>query len=250
LILATKGLTKDFGGLRAVDNVDFTLEESEIRSIIGPNGAGKTTFFNLLTGYLKPTSGKILFRGEDITGLPQYLICRKGIAKSYQITSIFPHLTVFENVRIAAQQRVTTYNFWGSPQRMKEVNERVIQVLEDVQLIEEKDNLADNLSYGQKRHLEIAITLATQPQILLLDEPTAGMTPEETFETMDLIKKLRKERGITIVIVEHDMRVVMGISDRVTVFHNGKILAEGTPREIHNDREVQKVYLGERNVRS
>jgi len=242
MILKTVSLTKYFGGLKATDSVNFAVQEGEIRSIIGPNGAGKTTFFNLLTGYLKPNTGKIFFRGEDITDLPQYLICRKGIVKSFQITSIFPKLTVFENVRLAAQMRKTTYSFWKKAEDLEDVNDRVMQILEEVRLTKEKDSLAANLSYGLSRHLEIAISLATNPEILLLDEPTAGMNPEETQNTMHLIKKLKKD--LTIVLVEHDMKVVMGISDFISVLHNGKILVEGSPDEIRNNNEVQRVYLG------
>lgn len=243
MILKTKNVSKYFGGLKAVNNVSFGVEKGEIRSIIGPNGAGKTTFFNLLTGYLKLDEGKIYFEDEDITNLSQDIICRKGLVKSFQITSVFPGLTVFENIRLAAQMRKNvSFNFWKKTKKLEDVNRKALQVLEKVQLIEEKDNLAVNLSYGLVRHLEIGISLATEPIILLLDEPTAGMNPDETIETMELIKNLKKD--ITIVLVEHDMKVVMDISDKITVLANGTILTEGNPDEIKNNEVVRRVYLG------
>ena len=241
-MIETKGLCMDFGGLKAVDEVDFGLPEGQIRSIIGPNGAGKTTLFNLLAGRLRPTRGEIWFNGKNIAGQPQHLICRKGITKSHQITSIFPTLTVFENVRLAAQMRVTHYNFWGKYWNLRQVNEKADEILGEVGLTGKRDLVAESLPYGDQRYLEIGITLATDPVILLLDEPTAGMTPPETRETMKLIRKLAKR--LSIVIVEHDMSLVMGISDYITVLHNGSILAEGTPEEINNNEEVQRVYLG------
>ncbi|MCF8131380.1 MAG: ABC transporter ATP-binding protein [Deltaproteobacteria bacterium] len=242
IILETRKLSKDFGGIKAVRQVDFALREGEIRSIIGPNGAGKTTFFNLLAGKIKLTSGAIIYRKKDISKLPQHKVCRLGITKSHQITSIFPLLSVFENVRIAAQMRFTCYNFWGSANGLPEVNARTETILEQVGLIQKREMVADSLPYGDQRYLEIAITLATEPDILLLDEPTAGMTPVETADTVKLVQKLAKD--LTIVIVEHDMSVVMGISHHITVLHDGSILAEGSPEEIHHNSEVQRVYLG------
>lgn len=242
IILETRKLEKDFGGIKAVHEVDFRLPRGQIRSIIGPNGAGKTTFFNLLAGRFKPTSGRILYRGREITGLPQHRVCRMGLTKSHQITSIFPKLTVFENVRLAAQMRVTRFNFWSRYDKLPTVNAKAGDILAQVGLFDKRDLVAANLPYGDQRYLEIAITLATEPQILLLDEPTAGMTPVETQDTVELVQKLAE--NLTIVIVEHDMSVVMGISDYITVLHNGSTLAEGTPEEIHNNEEVQRVYLG------
>ncbi len=242
IILETRGLGKEFGGIKAVQQVNFRLPKGEIRSIIGPNGAGKTTFFNLLAGKLRASSGHILYRGRDITGLPQHRVCRMGLTKSHQITSIFPKLTVFENVRLAAQMRVSRFNFWGRYDRLPDVNAKANQILDQVGLAEKRDLLAANLPYGDQRYLEIGITLGTDPEILLLDEPTAGMTPAETRDTVTLVKKLAEH--LTIVIVEHDMSVVMGISGSITVLHNGSILAEGTPTEIHNNQDVQRVYLG------
>jgi len=242
VMLETKGLCMNFGGLKAVDEVNFTLTEGQIRSIIGPNGAGKTTFFNCLAGRLRPTKGEIWFQGKNIAGQPQHKICRRGITKSHQITSIFPTLTVLENVRLAAQMRVTRYNFWGKYWNLKKINEKTEEILLEIGLTDKRGLIAENLPYGDQRYLEIGITLATDPVILLLDEPTAGMTPAETQSTMTLIKKLAK--CLTIVIVEHDMSVVMGISSYITVLHDGSILAEGTPEEINNSDEVQRVYLG------
>jgi branched-chain amino acid transport system ATP-binding protein len=242
VILETRGLEKDFGGLKAVQGIDFRLRRGEIRSIIGPNGAGKTTFFNLLAGKLKPTSGSILYQGKDITKLPQHKVCRMGLSKSHQITSIFPKLTVFENVRLAAQMRETKFNFWGRADRLPEVNRHAEAILEQVGLADKRDVVADSLPYGDQRYLEIGITLASEPNILLLDEPTAGMTPVETQDTVKLVQRLAQ--NLTIVIVEHDMSVVMGISHLITVLHDGSVLAEGTPEEIHHNSEVQRVYLG------
>lgn len=235
----------NFSGLKAVDRVDFTLREGEIRSIIGPNGAGKTTFFNLLAGNLSPTSGEIWFNGRNVAGQSQYKICRMGITKSHQITSIFPALTVFENVRLAAQMRIIPfYNSWGKYWNIKKVNEKTAEILDEVGLAAKAPLIASSLPYGDQRYLEIGITLATDPVILLLDEPTAGMTPVETRETMKLIQKLAQR--VTIVIVEHDMSVVWGVSGLITVLHNGSVLAEGTPEEIRDNEDVRRVYLGGR----
>jgi branched-chain amino acid transport system ATP-binding protein len=228
----------------AVLDVDFTIRAGELRSIIGPNGAGKTTFFRLVSGEMAPSSGAIRFKGKDITGLPQHRISRLGIVKSYQITSIFPHLTVRENVRVAAQAATATYNFWSTARSLREVGDRTDRVLADVGLVDRREQLAAHLSHGEKRHLEIGIALATEPELLLLDEPTAGMSPEETEATMRLINEIA--RGRTVILVEHNMKLVMKISHRITVFHQGQILAEGTPEEIRANERVQQVYLGSR----
>jgi branched-chain amino acid transport system ATP-binding protein len=228
----------------AVLDVDFTVRAGELRSIIGPNGAGKTTFFRLVSGEMSPSSGGIRFKGKDITGLPQHRISRLGIVKSYQITSIFPHLTVRENVRVAAQAATATYNFWSTARSLRAVADRTDRVLADVGLADRCEQLAAHLSHGEKRHLEIGIALATEPELLLLDEPTAGMSPEETEATMRLIDEIA--RGRTVILVEHNMKLVMKISHRITVFHQGQILAEGTPEEIRANERVQQVYLGSR----
>ena len=243
-LLETKKLTKSFGGLTAVDNVNFEVAKGELRAIIGPNGAGKTTFFNLIAGRLAPTEGEIWFKGENITHIPPYHITKKGIGRSYQVTNIFPKLTVFENVRLAAQAMETTFNFWQDVTFMEDVNTRVVGILEKLKLTEHKDVRAVNLSHGLQSHLEIGIALASHPELLLLDEPTAGMTEEETERMMELIDEISK--GVTIVLVEHDMKFVMTLSKKITVLHEGKVLAEGPPEEIRNNEEVQRVYLGKK----
>lgn len=244
MILKTNLLTKKFGGFTAVDKVNLSVEEGEIRSIIGPNGAGKTTLFNLTTGFLIPTMGEIWFAGERITNLSPYEICRKGIVRSYQITAIFPSLTVFENIRIVTQRK-KVYNFWSKAESIKEVNEKTIDILEDIALMEKKDFIASNLSHGEQRRLEVGIALAAEPRLLLLDEPTVGMNPQETKEMMDFIKAIRESKNLTVILVEHDMDVVMGLSDKITVMHEGKVLAEGDKGDIQSNEKVREVYLGE-----
>jgi branched-chain amino acid transport system permease protein len=240
-LLESRGLTMRFGGLTAVDGVDFQVRRGELRAVIGPNGAGKTTFFNMLTGVLPPSGGQILFQGRDITALPAYAVSRLGVARSYQVTNIFADLSVFENVRIAAQSRVTTYNLWSNADRLIEVNARAEHILQRLGLSLKRHLPAGALSHGEQRYLEIGIALATEPEFLLLDEPTAGMSPEETKQTAEFIRSLAG--SVTIVLVEHDMEVVMGVSDRITVLNYGRILAEGTPAEIRDNADVRRVYL-------
>jgi branched-chain amino acid transport system ATP-binding protein len=240
-LLESRGLSKIFGGLTAVNRVDFQVRTGELRSVIGPNGAGKTTFFNLLTGVLPPSAGRILFKGRDITGLPAHAVSRLGIARSYQVTNIFGDLTVFENVRIAAQSRVTHYRFWGDADALAAVNARAEEILQHLGLASKRHARASELSHGEQRYLEIGIALATNPDFLLLDEPTAGMSPDETQRTAAFVRRLAGH--VTIVVVEHDMEVVMGISDRITVLNYGKILAEGSPAEIRENADVRRVYL-------
>jgi branched-chain amino acid transport system ATP-binding protein len=241
-LLRTEALTKSFGGLRAVDHVDFVVEEGKLQSIIGPNGAGKSTFFNLIAGSLSPTSGRIWFRGQNIAGLQQYAISRLGVVKTYQITTIFKNLTVGENVRVAVQARHTAYNFWRRAEALEGVMAKTEAILEAIQLRHRRDDIAAQLSHGEQRHLEIGIALGGDPVLLLLDEPTAGMSPQETEHTIHLIKNIAQ--GRSVVLVEHKMPVVMSISDKITVLHNGQILAEGTPAAIQEDARVQEVYLG------
>jgi branched-chain amino acid transport system ATP-binding protein len=241
--LETRELRKSFGGVVAVNGVNFKLPHGELRSIIGPNGAGKSTFFNILAGNIKPTEGQVFYKGENITNLKPYQISHLGIGRSFQVTNIFPELTAFENVRVAAQSRKTTYGMWRDGASHRDLNEKTEVILRKVKLSERQDLLASTLGYGEQRYLEIGIALATDPELLLLDEPTAGMSPEETGETALFIKELSK--SLTIILVEHDMEVVMGISDYVTVLDNGSILAEGTPEDIRRDEEVQRVYLRE-----
>jgi len=230
-----------FGGLAAVNNVSLSVPRGEIRAIIGPNGAGKSTFFNCLTGVLRPTGGRILLDGQDVAGLPPNRISRKGIARSYQITNILPGATVLENVRIAAQSRQHGWSLLSHHRAFGDLIDRARSVLEAVALREKEEELAANLSHGEQRNLEIGIALATEPRLLCLDEPTAGMSVTETHATVDLIRRIA--RDLTILIVEHDMEVVMGLAQTITVLHYGEVLAEGTPVEIQDNPRVQEVYL-------
>ena len=234
-ILETKKLCKNFGSLAAVHNVDFSVQKGELRSIIGPNGAGKTTFFNVLTGMLTPTGGDILFKGKSIAGFPPHQVAHQGIGRSFQITSIFPELTVLENILIPAM-------LYYHPKQ--EAVQKAREILEDVDLKDKANLVAANLSHGDKRHLDIGIALTTKPELLLLDEPTSGMPPEESIRTVKLIQRLRSEKGYTIILIEHKMDIVLNISDRITVLHLGEKIAEGTPSEIQANDEVQKAYLG------
>jgi branched-chain amino acid transport system ATP-binding protein len=211
--------------------------------VIGPNGAGKSTLFNVITGRVPPSSGEIWFQGKNITRLSQASIAQLGIARSYQITTVFQHLTVHENVRIAAQARASgrRLSFWQAAESLAEVSQRADEVLELLGLHDKRHLRANQLSHGEQRHLDIAIALASQPGLLLLDEPTAGMSPRETEQTMQLIRDL--VRHVSIVLVEHKMNVVMQVSDRVTVLHYGSVLTEGTPEEVRQNERVQAVYL-------
>ncbi len=240
-ILRTERLTVRFGGLTALNQVDFAICRDEIRAIIGPNGAGKSTFFNCLTGVLRPSSGSIIFAGEDITGLPPDRISRRGIARSYQITNILPNATALENTRIAAQSRRHAWSMLTHHRAHRDLVEKAESALDAVGLLAKADELAANLSHGEQRTLEIAIALATEPRLLCLDEPTAGMSAAETHDTMELVRRIA--RNLTILIVEHDMQVVMALAHRITVFHYGEILAEGTPAEIQENPRVLEVYL-------
>jgi branched-chain amino acid transport system ATP-binding protein len=240
-ILKTELLSVRFGGLAALSQVNVEVARGEVRAIIGPNGAGKSTFFNCLTGVLRPTSGRIIFDGEEITGLRSNMISRKGIARSYQITNILPNATVFENVRIAAQSRHHAWNMVSHHSAFADINERAETALRAVGLLGKAYELASNLSHGEQRNLEIGIALATEPKLLCLDEPTAGMSQVETNETMELVQRIAE--NLTILIVEHDMAVVMELADRITVLHYGTVLAEGTPDQIQQNPKVLEVYL-------
>ena len=241
LILEAEGLDRSFGGIHAVNDVSLEIPQGTLHAIIGPNGSGKTTLFNLLTGHTKPSSGRVRFAGEDITGMAYSKVARKGLAKSYQITTVFPLLTVFENVRIAAQAAAHANVFWRPADGIKAVTRHTEEVLERIGLAEERDLIASNLSHGDQRRLDLAIALATSPRLLLLDEPTAGMSPTETAATVELVKELN--RDVTILMIEHKMDVILTIADRITVLHQGEKLFEGAPDEVKSHPKVQEVYL-------
>ncbi len=243
-ILETTDLMKDFGGFVATNHVSFSLEEGERHAIIGPNGAGKTTFFNLITGHLRPSSGKVFFDGRDITGMAPHKVVRLGLARSFQRINIYPRMTVFENVQVALIARDHKHFklfTLGEPQNRGETAD----LLHLVGLDAESPEIAGELSYGKQKQLELAIALAENPRVLLLDEPTAGMSPQETDEAMALVDRITRERKLTLLFTEHDMGVVFGISDRISVLHHGEIIASGLPDAVRNDPEVRRVYLGE-----
>jgi branched-chain amino acid transport system ATP-binding protein len=243
-LLETRGLVKAFGGLRAVDGVDLVVEQGRIHAVIGPNGAGKTTLFNVITGHLRPTAGRVLFRGQDITGWPPHRVARAGLARTFQITNIFPRLTVLESVQVALAAA------GGREKDLLSRSDRAFRaealaLLEDVGLLELADEPARTLSHGDQRALEVALALATAPKLLILDEPTAGMSPWETERTVDLIYQVARRRGLTVILCEHDMQVVFKISDWITVMHQGRVIAEGLPDQIRRNETVIQVYLGE-----
>ena len=244
-LLEARNLRKEFGGLVAVEDVSISIQEHSLHSIIGPNGAGKTTLFNMISGVLRPTRGSVIFKGKDITRLPIYKIAHEGIGRSFQITNIFPTLSVNENIRLAAQSMGRdNLRFFTSSDSLTKYLDKAEEVIELVGLSGRENVLALNLSHGEKRKLELGIMLASDPELLLLDEPTAGMSSEQVPALLDIIKKIRGLGTKTIVLVEHRMDMVMKISDRITVMHLGNILAEGTPREISNTQSVQDAYLG------
>ncbi|MCG6895063.1 MAG: ABC transporter ATP-binding protein [Desulfobacteraceae bacterium] len=241
--LCTEDLCRHFGGVMATNKVCIDIEANGLRSIIGPNGAGKTTFINVVTGRLPASSGKVTFRGRDITNKPTHKLVKMGICRTFQITSIFQNLTVFENVRIAKQARLGgSLRVFSARKSLKAVTEQTWAILERLELQDLADQPAKNLAYGDQRVLEVAIALAGEPQILFLDEPTAGMSPAETQHISELIRGLADE--ISVVLVEHDMDLVMSISDVISVLHYGSIIAEGKPEEIQNNEMVREAYLG------
>lgn len=242
VLLHTKGVTKKFGGFTANEDIHVSFPKGRLTAIIGPNGAGKSTFFNMVTGAIAPTSGEILFNGQNLAGRKQHEFARLGISKSFQITNLFPALSVLENVRLALQVMHSTYDLWRPRSARAEWVTRAEELLGLVGLQDKRQQRADNLAHGEQRSLEIAVALACDPQLLLLDEPTAGMSPEETRSIMDLILKLLEHR--TIGLVEHKMKLVMGISDSIIVLHQGRLLVQGTPDEIRHNDEVKRVYLG------
>lgn len=252
-LLRIDNIIKDFGGLRALKNVKISVNEQEILGLIGPNGAGKTTLFNCITGIYPPSNGRIIFDGEDTTRLEPYEIIRRGVARTFQLTKLFSEVSLLDNVVIGRYCR-TKAGIWGAlfntsfiKVEKKESREKALELLELLGLASLKDEPAKNLPYGSQRRLAIAIALATEPRFLLLDEPTAGMNPEESDEMMELIDKIRR-LGITILLVEHDMRVIMGISDRIVVLNFGEVIAEGSPKEIRENDKVIEAYLGREEV--
>ncbi|MDF2874913.1 MAG: lptB 7 [Sporomusa sp.] len=250
LLKATK-LSKVFGGLRAVSNFDIEIAPGELVGLIGPNGAGKTTAFNLLTGVYEPTEGQIEFDGKSVVGLKPYQITQKGIARTFQNIRLFADLTVLDNVKIAYHFHVkygllaSFFRIGGYHAEEAEIEEKAIRFLEIFQLVDKKDEIAKNLPYGEQRRLEIARALAAQPKLLLLDEPAAGMNPQETQQLMEMIRWIKNEFNLTILLIEHDMSLVMGVCERIYVLDYGSIIAQGTPQEIKNNPRVIEAYLGE-----
>ena len=242
-MLQIRGVVKTFDDFLAVNEANLSIGKGEIVAVIGPNGAGKTTLFNLITGQLQPDRGKILWEGKDISRLPPYQICRKGISRSFQIVNLFPRLTVFSNVQVAvlSQQKKNLHLF--RPAR-NIAAERTRALLASVGLLNKERNQAGSLSHGDQKVLEIAIALGSDPRLLILDEPTAGMSPEETFATIELIKRLARTQGLTLLFCEHDMDIVFSIAQSIMVMHQGKTLIQGTLEEVRNSPEVQAAYLG------
>ncbi|MFA1611761.1 ABC transporter ATP-binding protein [Halobellus rubicundus] len=246
-LLETRGLTKTFGGLRALSDVNLSVEQGELVSLIGPNGAGKSTLINVITGRLRPSDGDIRYDGQDIVGMDPHEIAQLGVGRTFQTASIFPERTVRENVEIAAhavEEGSFSVNFFRRRDYFDDVIERTDTVLETIELEDEQELEAKSLPYGDKRRLEVAIGLATGPDLMFMDEPTAGMSPTETEMTVELIEQLREEWGMTICLVEHDMDVIFGVSDRIFVLNEGELIADGTPSEIRENETVREAYLG------
>ena len=244
--LEIRNLTKEFGKLRAVNNVSFEVQKGSVVAIIGPNGAGKSTLFNLITGYFAVSSGKIIFKDEEITNLPPFKVLQKGVSRSFQVSNIFPDLTAFENVRIGVlSHRRKGMKLFSLVEEMDEINEETLKILKAVGLSNENNTVASVLSHGDQKRLEIGIALTSEPALLLLDEPTAGMAPEETVNTVNLIKDISNKQNTTIVFTEHDLNVVFSIAERIIVLQQGIIIGDGTGEEIKGNKKVKEAYLGE-----
>ncbi len=242
--LHIQNIHKDFSGLKVLTGVDFKVKEKERHAVIGPNGAGKTTLFNIISGKFKPSSGAILFKGQDISGKPPHVLNRHGLSRSFQITNVFQELSVFDNILSGVRSRYgLRYHFFKKPRHDRKICEKVEAILEEVGLTDVQDQPASSLSYGQQRALEIGITLSTEPELILLDEPTAGMTREETEQAIKMIDQVTA--GRTLIIIEHDMEVVFSLADTISVLHYGTILVSDTPEKIRNDQRVKDAYLGE-----
>lgn len=242
-ILEVRAVSRSFGKFRALNNVSVSFRAGELTAIIGPNGAGKSTFFNVISGGVPPSVGQVLFEGRDITGIAPHEFARIGIAKSFQITNVFKQLSAHENVRVALQMRVSRFQILRARQAYAELIARADALLARVGLTASRDKLAGDLAHGQQRSLEVAMALACDPKLLLMDEPTAGMSPEETTVMMNLIRELAAER--TVILVEHKMKLVMGLCKRLIVLHHGELLVDGNPEEIRANAEVKRVYLGQ-----
>ncbi|MGA8830095.1 MAG: ABC transporter ATP-binding protein [Desulfomonilaceae bacterium] len=244
--LRIENLSKSFGRWRTVNDVNLEIRQGEIVSVIGPNGAGKTTLFNLISGRLKPDSGKVFFQGENVTGLPPHKIAKKSISRSFQISNIFANLTVYQNIRVPIlAMRSKSPIFFRPLSSFGAENREALEVVEKLELKEQKDIVADLLSYGDRRKLEFGMAIAMKPKLLLLDEPTAGMNQIETEKTVSLLRKMATEFGLTLILTEHDMNVVFALADRILVMHQGSMLCEGPPEKIREDATVRSIYLGE-----
>lgn len=242
--LQIKDIRKDFSGLKVLTGVDFEVKEKERHAVIGPNGAGKTTLFNIISGRFKPSSGAIFFKGEDISGQPPHILNRMGLSRSFQITNVFQELTVFENILSGCRSRYgLRYHFFKKPVQDRKLTEKVEKIIDAVGLSDAKDQVVSSLSYGQQRALEIGITLSTEPELILLDEPTAGMTRGETEQAIRMIDRVTSDQ--TLIIIEHDMEVVFSLANTISVLHYGTILVSDSPENIRNDQRVKDAYLGE-----
>jgi branched-chain amino acid transport system ATP-binding protein len=243
-VLTVENLSRRFGGVHAVKEVNFAVPAGRMHAVIGPNGAGKSTFFNLLTGFIRCDSGRIVFKGKDVTGLPPHVLCRLGLGRTFQINSIFASATVLENVQVALlAHRRKIWNMVAAADRL--LVHEAEALLATLGLADRAGKLGSALSYGDRRRLEVALALACEPQLLLLDEPTAGMSLPDKPGMVELIRKVGRERGVTVVLIEHDMDIVFSVADRITVLHQGAVVAEGTPQEIRANAQVQQIYLGE-----